>query len=67
MAYTTHDLTTLQQALASGVRTVSMNGQTLTYASLDELRRAIATVERELGLSSAQAAKRVTYARFSRS
>lgn len=67
MAYATTDLETLQAALASGVRTVTINGQTVTYASLDELRLAIDIVRAELGLTTAQNAKRVTFARFARS
>ncbi len=48
MAYTQAHLTALQEALASGVRTVVFEGRSVTYATTEELQKAISTVENAL-------------------
>lgn len=40
MAYTTTDLTSIERAIASGALTVMVDGQTITYRSVTELRKA---------------------------
>jgi len=62
MAYTQTQLDALQAALASGVLTVEFDGKRVTYRSLDEVQRAIGTLEKELGQ---QTADRFTLAKYS--
>ena len=65
MAFTQTDADTLRRAIASGARTLKLNGEEVTYGSLAELRAALAMVEAELtGVS--QNAVRVIYPRTSR-
>lgn len=65
MAFTQTDADTLRRAIASGARTLKLNGEEVTYGSLAELRAALAMVEAELtGVS--QSAVRVIYPRTSR-
>lgn len=65
MAFTQTDADTLRRAIASGARTLKLNGEEVTYGSLAELRAALAMVEAELtGMS--QSAVRVIYPRTSR-
>lgn len=60
--YTQEQLTALKQALARGVRTVSYDGQTVTYQSADDMRKTIAAIERELAGRSPLAPRFVTLA-----
>lgn len=48
MAYTEAQKTALEKALASGVRRVTYDGHTVEYNSLDEIRTALAEVNRAL-------------------
>lgn len=48
MAYSQGQLESLQAALASGVLTVTYMGRTVTYRSVDDLRKAIQTVQNSL-------------------
>ena len=66
MAWTTTDLTNLDEAIAQGITTVSIAGKTITYRSLDEMMRLRASMAREIGLTSAQMKKTRTFATFSR-
>ena len=63
--FTSGQLAALKEAVASGVRSVSHGGNTVTYSSTDEMLRTIATIERELGVGSATR-RRVSYPAFSR-
>lgn len=65
MAFTQTDADTLKRAIASGVRTVKLNGEEVTYGSLAELKAALAMVEGELAGVSRNAIT-VTYPRTSR-
>lgn len=57
-------LAALKEAVASGVRSVSHGGNTVTYSSTDEMLRTIARIERELGLGANR--RRVSYPAFSK-
>lgn len=65
MAFTQADADTLRRAIASGARTLKLNGEEVTYGSLAELRAALAMVEADLAGVS-QSALRVTYPKTSR-
>ncbi len=66
MAWSSTDLTNLEDAIAQGVLTVSINGKTITYRSLADMLALRDVMRREIGLSTAQNAKRVTYTRYKR-
>ena len=65
MALTSTDVDNLKEAIASGVLTVSQNGKTLTYRSLDEMKAALAFAELDVS-GSTYKNKRVTLARSTR-
>jgi len=48
MAFTQDDADTLRRAIASGARTLKLNGEEVTYGSLAELKAALTMVEGEL-------------------
>ncbi|MBL0918035.1 MAG: hypothetical protein IBJ14_04990 [Hydrogenophaga sp.] len=48
MSFTTADLQAIDAAIASGELTVSHNGRTVTYRSMDDLMKARATIVAEL-------------------
>jgi hypothetical protein len=52
MAYTQAQLEALQEALASGTLTVTYEGRSITYRSVQELQRAIAVVQNALNQQS---------------
>ncbi|MDX2150904.1 MAG: hypothetical protein SFV54_09230 [Bryobacteraceae bacterium] len=52
MAYTQGHLDALQEALASGTLTVTFEGRSITYRSVQELQRAIAVVQSSLNQQS---------------
>ena len=62
MAYTQRHLDALQEALASGTLTVTFEGRSMTYRSVQELQRAISVVQSSL---SQQSGKRVRQYRLS--
>lgn len=45
MTFTTDDLIPLKAALLSGATSVSMNGRTVQFASIPELKKLIAEIE----------------------
>lgn len=55
MAFTQADADNLRAAIARGVRSVSINGEMVTYGSMAELRTALNMVERELNGSAIEA------------
>ena len=58
--FTQGQLDAINRALASGTRSVSYNGKTLTYNSFDEMLRARDLIRQELGLvSDANASRHV--------
>lgn len=59
MAYTQAQLDALQAAVAKGVKTVSYDGQSVTYQSISDMLALIDMIEKELGLKPAT--KRVVY------
>ena len=62
MAYTQRHLDALQEALASGTLTVTFEGRSMTYRSVQELQRAISVVQSSL---NQQSGKRVRQYRLS--
>jgi hypothetical protein len=52
MAYTQTHLDALQEALASGTLTVTFEGRSMTYRSVQELQRAISVVHSSLNQQS---------------
>jgi len=52
MAFTTEQLEKLEAAIARGVRTVSYNGESVTYNSLSEMQNLRAQMRAELGLGT---------------
>ena len=65
MAFTLADADTLRRAIASGARTLKLNGEEVTYGSLAELKAALSMVEGELAGVSRNTIG-VTYPRTSR-
>lgn len=53
MAYTLAQYSELQSAIARGVKSVSYNGRTVQYMSLDEMRSILNDMAAELGLNAA--------------
>jgi hypothetical protein len=66
MAWTSTDLSNLEDAIAQGVTTLVINGKTITYRSLKEMLELRDVMRREIGLAIAQNAKRATYTRYKR-
>jgi hypothetical protein len=62
MAYTQSHLDALQEALGSGTLTVTFEGRSMTYRSVQELQRAISVVQSSL---NQQSGKRVRQYRMS--
>lgn len=52
MAYTQSHLDALQEALVSGTLTVTFDGRSITYRSVQELQRAISVVQNSLNQQS---------------
>jgi len=48
MAFSQADRDALASAIASGATSVSYEGKSVTYRSLDEMRRTLAMIEQEL-------------------
>lgn len=64
MAYTQTHLDALHEALASGTLTVTFEGRSITYRSVQELQRAISVVQNSL---NAQSGRRVRQYRMASS
>lgn len=54
MAITTDQLTTMEAAFASGVKSVTHNGRTVVYQDLDALWRAIQIARQEIAAETGQ-------------
>ena len=48
MAYTAQHLAELKANIARGVTSLELNGEKVTFRSLDEMQRIVAMIEREL-------------------
>lgn len=48
MAFTTADLEALERAIASGELTVNVNGESVTYRSMADLKAAYSFIEQKL-------------------
>lgn len=68
MAFTTAQLTALEEAIASGELTVSYEGKTVTYRSMADLQKAYDMVKSALEAAGTitEAAPRRSYAAYSR-
>lgn len=62
MSFTTDDLASVNSAIASGELTVSVQGRTVTYRSIDDLIKARSVIES--GLAAQSSAGRVRTAHF---
>ena len=49
MSYTTEEIAALKANLARGVRTAKINGEEVTFATMAEMRKQLAIMEREAG------------------
>jgi hypothetical protein len=65
MALSSTDITNLEEAIASGVLSVSQNGKTLVYRSLSEMKAALDFAKAEVN-GSTYRDKRITLARNTR-
>ena len=65
MALTASDITDLEEAIGSGILTVTQNGRSVTYRSIDEMKAALAFAKLEVD-GSTYRDKRVTLARSTR-
>lgn len=66
VSYTQTQLDALKAALARGVRTVTTDGNTVTYASTEEMIRVIGIIEREIAAASPSRPSRLHYPTFER-
>lgn len=66
MAWTSSDLSNLEDAIAQGILSCTINGKTVTYRSLQDMLALRDVMRREIGLTTAENAKRVTYATYKR-
>lgn len=64
MSYTQTQIDTLKAAAAKGVTTVTSDGNTVTYASLAEMRRQIAVMEQEIAAQSVTRPKSYVYPQY---
>lgn len=58
MSYTLTELQQLQRAIARGVKSVTYNGETVVYRSMDEMRQAERLMKRDLGLTGSSSIRR---------
>lgn len=65
-SYTQAMLTALEAAYASGARSVSHNGKTLTYASRTEMAAILREMRTALGITSQTSVPSVIYAKMER-
>lgn len=61
--YSQADLDALNQALATGARRVTYNGQTVEYRDLHEMQKVRDEMERELGLVRTKRRSRAVFGR----
>ena len=67
MAFTQTDADNLRRAIARGIRSATINGESVTYASLAEMRTALNMIEAELNGTAADAGSfKVVYPRTGR-
>lgn len=64
MPFTSADLASVNAAIASGELTVSVQGRTVTYRSLDDLIKARAVIEGDIAASSGSTRVRTGHFRF---
>lgn len=61
MAYTAADLSSVERAIASGVLSCVVNGQTVTYRGIKELERARDIIRRDIAASAGVGGRGVFY------
>jgi hypothetical protein len=64
MSFTSDDLAAINTAIASGELTVTVQGRTVTYRSIDDLIKARAVIESGLAAQSTAGRVRTGYFRF---
>lgn len=64
MSFTSADLASVNAAIASGELTVSVQGRTVTYRSIDDLIKARAVIESGLAAASPGGRARTGYFQF---
>lgn len=64
MSFTSADLSAIHAAIASGELTVSVQGRTVTYRSMDDLLKAKTTIESTLASQRATGRSRTGYFTF---
>jgi hypothetical protein len=66
VSYTQTQLTALKEAVSKGIRSVTTDGHTVTYATTTEMLRLIAVMENEIASSTGQRKSRIVYPSFER-
>ena len=66
MSFTTDDLASVNSAIASGELTVSVQGRTVTYRSIDDLIKARSVIEAGLAAQSSAGRVRTGYFTFAK-
>lgn len=66
MAFSQSQLTALETAIASGTRTVSYDGTSVTYHSLDEMMRLRATMQADVDATNGTPKVKSSLAQFQR-
>jgi len=61
MAFSAADLTTLEEAIASGTRRVSINGRDIEYRSMEDLLAAYNLIKRQVEATSRPRLRRGRY------
>jgi roadblock/LC7 domain-containing protein len=64
MSFTADDLAQVNAAIASGELTVSVQGRTVTYRSIDDLFKAKAAIEADLAAQAAGSGRRARTGHF---
>jgi len=61
MAFSSSDLTTLEEAIASGTRRVAINGRDIEYRSIEDLIKAYNLIKRQVEATSRPMLRRGRY------
>ena len=64
LTYTENDLASLKSALLSGAKSISINGRTVQFLSIAELKSLIAEVEQSLAAAADPEAKPINTTRI---
>jgi hypothetical protein len=61
MAYTLGQLAALEAALASGATTITYQGRSITYRSVEELKAAISTVKNSMAVANGTRVRQIRF------